>query len=150
ERISRIHALVGQLIEMAERHLEVAIPTYTHLQQAQTTVLGDHLCAYAWLLLRAVGRFTDCLARVSASPLGAGASAGSSLPLGRQATAGGRGVGRVMSNPLDAVPSRDFMAECACSASQAMLHLPRRGEEGAVWTPPEFAWARLADSVATG
>ncbi|HLV91244.1 MAG: argininosuccinate lyase [Acidimicrobiales bacterium] len=150
ERISRIHALVGQLVEMAERHLEVVIPTYTHLQQAQTTVLGDHLCAYAWMLLRDVGRFTDCLARVSESPLGAGASAGSSLPLDRKATAEALGFDRVMSNTLDAVASRDFVAEYAFSATQTMLHLSRLAEEIVLWTTSEFGWARLADSVATG
>lgn len=150
EKIAAIHALVAHLADMAEDHAEVVVPTYTHLQQAQTTVLGDHLCAYAWMLLRDSGRFTDCLDRLSESPLGAGASAGSSLPLDRQATAEALGFDRVMPNTLDAVAARDFVAEYVFASTQTMLHLSRLAEEIVLWASAEFGWAKLADPVATG
>jgi argininosuccinate lyase len=149
-RIDGIRSLVARLADMAERHAEVVIPTYTHLQQAQTTTLGDHLCAYAWMLLRDASRFTDCVGRTAESPLGASASAGSSLPLDREATARALGFDRVMPNTLDAVAARDFVAEYTFCVTQTMLHLSRLAEEIVIWTTSEFGWAKLADAVATG
>ncbi len=138
------------LAELAEEHAGTAIPSYTHLQQAQVTSLGNHLLAYAFMSLRDAGRFDSCRQRSSFSSLGAGASAGSSLPLDRRATAAELGFDHVAWNTLDAVASRDFVSEMVFACAQTMVHLSRLAEEVVLWAGAEFSWLTLGDEVSTG
>ena len=71
-----------------EAHAEgIYLPGYTHMQQAQPVSLAHHLAAYCWMLLRDVDRMKDAKRRADVSVLGAGALAGSSLPLNPAFTA---------------------------------------------------------------
>jgi argininosuccinate lyase len=149
-RGDQVAGLIEVLARLAEEHGATVIPTYTHGQQAQSTTLGDHLLAYAWMLLRDRERMNGCVIRLAESPLGAGASAGSSLPLDRAATAGELGFPRVMANTLDAVGSRDFVGEYVFCCAQAMANLSRLAEEVALWSTREFGWVTLGDDVSTG
>ena len=73
--------LVDALVELGERNREAYLPGYTHLQRAQPVLLTHHLSAHAWALLRDVDRLLDARDRMNVSPLGAGALAGTSLPI---------------------------------------------------------------------
>ena len=150
ERVTHLHSFAEALVEVAEDHVGTVVPSYTHLQQAPPTTLGHHLLAYAWMALRSAGRFGDARRRLAVSPLGSGASAGSSLPLDREMTADALDLEGVMANSLDAVGSRDFVAEYVFSCAQAMTDLSRLAEEVILWTTTEFGWARLSDEVSTG
>ena len=150
ERIDQLHLFAGTLAGIAEDHAETIIPSYTHLQQAQPTTLGHHLLAYAWMALRGAERLADAMKRIEISPLGAGASSGSSLPLDREAVAGLLGLGGVMPNSLDAVGSRDFAAEYVFCCAQSMMDLSRLAEEIVLWATTEFGWITLSDEVSTG
>jgi argininosuccinate lyase len=149
ERIEQLHAFGLALAEIAERHSATVVPSYTHLQQAQPTTLGHHLLAYAWMAARDAERFAGARHRIDVSPLGAGASAGTSLPIDPEATARELGMG-VFDNSLDAVGSRDHLAEYVFCCAQAMVNLSRLAEEAILWATPEFGRARLGDSVSTG
>lgn len=150
DRIRQIDELVGLLADLAENHAEMVIPSYTHLQQAQPTTLGHHLLAYAWMAVRAAERFIDARDRIAISPLGAGASAGSSLDLDRRMTAEVLGLDGVIPNSMDAVGSRDFVAEYVFCCAQTMVELSRLAEEIILWASREFGWVRLSDEVSTG
>jgi argininosuccinate lyase len=150
DRIAQLQRLVSLLADIAETHAETVVPSYTHLQQAQATTLGHHLLAYAWMLVREAGRFDDAISRIAISPLGAGASAGSSLPLDRQMTAEMLDLDEVMANSMDAVGSRDFVAEYVFCCAQTMAELSRLGEELIMWASREFGWIKLSDAVSTG
>jgi argininosuccinate lyase len=126
------------------------LPGYTHLQQAQPVLLAHHLMAHAWALLRDVDRLADCRRRADVSPLGAGALAGSSLPLDPDATAAGAGFSARFENSLDATSDRDFVAESLFVLAMEAVHLSRMGEEVVLWTTEEFGFARLDDAYATG
>jgi argininosuccinate lyase len=149
-RSAQLHEWVETLVTLAEASAEVVIPTYTHLQQAQVTSLGNHLLAYAWMAVRDIRRFSDCAMRLNASPLGAGASAGSTLPISREETAESLGMLGPVPNTLDAVASRDFVAEYVFCCAQTMVHLSRLAEEIVLWASHEFGWLRLGDEVSTG
>ena len=84
------------------------------------------------------------------SPLGAGALAGSSLPLDPDGIAADLGFARRFDNSLDAVADRDFVAELCFVGSLLMVHLSRLGEEIVLWTTDEFGFMTLADEYATG
>jgi argininosuccinate lyase len=150
DRITQLHGFAVAITDIAQSHANTVVPSLTHLQQAQPTTLGHHLMAYAWMAMRDADRFADALARIDVSPLGAGASAGTSLPIDPEATARKLGMGSVFENSLDAVGSRDHLAEYVFCCAQTMVNLSRLAEEIVLWATPEFGRARLDDSVSTG
>jgi argininosuccinate lyase len=147
---SRIHELQRVLVQRAGESTEIALPGYTHLQRAQPVLLAHHLLAHFWALARDVDRWHDCLARADVSPLGAGALAGSSLPLDPESVANALDFARPFENSLDAVSDRDFVAEALFVAALTQVHLSRLGEEIVLWSTDEFGFMQLADAYATG
>ncbi len=128
----------------------VYLPGYTHLQRAQPVLLAHHLLAHFWAFERDVDRLLATVERLDVSPLGAGALAGTSLPLDPARTAHELGFARAFHNSLDAVSDRDFVAEALFDLGLLGVHLSRLGEEWVLWTTEEFGFARLDDAYATG
>ncbi len=126
------------------------LPGYTHLQQAQPVLLAHHLLAHGWALARDVDRLAEARRRADVSPLGAGALAGSSLPLDPERTAAEVGFAAVFDNSLDAVADRDFVADALYALAVLGVHLSRLGEELVLWTSSEFGFVELDDAFATG
>ena len=149
-RVEQIQHLVRVLVEQADDVGDTIVASYTHLQQAQAIPFAHHLLAYAWMLLRDADRFVDARERVDISPLGAGASAGSALPLRPDRVAESLGFHAAFGNSLDAVSSRDFASEYVFAAAQTMVHLSRLSEELALWATEEYAWAEYDDAYTTG
>ena len=128
----------------------IYLPGYTHLQRAQPVLLAHHLAAHAWAMLRDIDRLQQSLERLDVSPLGAGALAGSSLPIDPSVSAAQMGFSKVFANSLDAVSDRDFVAEILFDLALLGTHLSRMGEEWVLWTTEEFGFAHLDDAFATG
>lgn len=128
----------------------VYLPGYTHVQRAQQVLLAHHLMAHAWAFTRDIDRLISTINRADVSPLGAGALAGSSLPLDPDFTAREMGFADRFSNSLDAVSDRDFVAEALFDLALIGTHLSRIGEEWVLWTSEEFGFATLDDRYATG
>ncbi len=150
DRIDQLRAFIVMLVDMAESVGDTVVPSYTHLQQAQAIPLAHHLLAYAWMLKRDAERFVDATVRIDVSPLGAGASGGSSLPLDAEISAELLGMADVFDNSMDAVGSRDIAAEYVWCSTQAMLHLSRLSEELLLWSTSEFGWVTFSDAYTTG
>jgi argininosuccinate lyase len=148
--ISDIRAVQNVLLMLAEKHLEVVMPGYTHLQRAQPILFSHHLLAYFWMLERDKGRFSDCLKRANQSPLGAGALAGTTFAINRMRTAELLEFSSVYPNSLDAVSDRDFVIEFLSTSALTMTHLSRFCEEIVLWTSAEFRFLRLDDTYSTG
>jgi argininosuccinate lyase len=122
----------------------------THLQHAQPVSFGHQLLAHVQPLLRDLDRLRDWDARAAICPLGAGALAGSSLPLDPAAVAAELGFAASAANSIDAVSDRDFVAEFLFVTALIGVHLSRLGEEIVLWTSQEFGWVALDDAFATG
>jgi argininosuccinate lyase len=142
--------LLETLLRRAEAAEGIYLPGYTHLQRAQPVMLAHHLLAHGWSMARHVDRIGEALTRIDVSPLGAGALAGSSLPLDPDVTAELLGFRARFENSLDAVGSRDHVAESLFVLSLIAIDLSRLGEEVVLWTTDEFGFARLSDAYATG
>ncbi len=142
--------LVDVLAGIGEGSADVYLPGYTHLQRAQPVLLSHHLGAHAWSLLRDVDRLLDARDRMSESPLGAGALAGTSLSIDPRHAADELGFDGVFANSLDAVSDRDFVAETLFDIALLGVHLSRMGEELVLWTTAEFNFAVLSDEFTTG
>ena len=150
ELAGRVHGLERVLMERAAEAGECYLPGYTHLQRAQPVLLAHHLLAHGWALARDVDRLLETRARLDVSPLGAGALAGSSLPLDPDGVASDLGFARRFENSLDAVSDRDFVAEILFDLALLGVHLSRIGEEVAIWSTEEFGFLTLDDAYATG
>ena len=155
----RDHArgVAGRLVELcealtvqAEHLLGVPAPGMTHLQHAQPILFSHQLLAHVQAFLRDLDRLADWDRRAAVSPLGAGALAGSSLPLDPEKVAVELGFTSAAANSIDAVSDRDFAAEFLFVAALAGVHLSRLGEEVVLWTSQEFGWVELDDAYATG
>jgi argininosuccinate lyase len=135
---------------LLDRAAEAVMPGFTHLQPAQPVLLAHHLTAYIEMFRRDRGRFSDARRRCGESPLGAGALAGSSLPLDREAVARELGFDSVTRNSLDSVSDRDFVIEMSAASALVMVHLSRLAEEVVLWATPAFGFVELPDRLATG
>lgn len=148
--MSRVVDLEEVLLARAEEAGDIYMPGYTHLQRAQPVLLAHHLLAHVWGLSRDVSRIADCRARMNVSPLGAGALAGSSIPLDPDGVAQDLGFAHRFPNSMDAVSDREFVAETIFCCTTVALHLARMGEELWLWSSDEFGFAVLDDAYATG
>jgi len=142
EAREEIDALALVVLSFAESEADTLMPGYTHLQRGQPVTLGHHLLAWVEMLDRDRSRFAFAAEAAAASPLGAGAVAGSTL--GLPAPAG------QMRNSIDAVADRDFALDYLYAAAVLFAHLSRIGEEIVLWSTSEFGFARLPESAATG
>lgn len=142
--------LAEALVEVGSTYPTAYLPGYTHLQRAQPVLLTHHLNAHAFSILRDVDRLLEARTRMNVSPLGAGALAGTSLPINPSVTAGLLGFDRPFANSMDAVSDRDFVAETLFDIALLGVHLSRMGEELVLWTTSEFGFATLGDDFTTG
>ena len=145
-----IVALQDVLAQRATEAADVYLPGYTHMQRAQPVLLAHHLLAHGWGLARDVDRLLTTVDRLNSSPLGAGALAGSSLPLDPDYVAAELGFHSRFENSLDAVADRDFVAEALFDLALLGVHLSRLGEEIVLWSTEEFGFCTLDDAYATG
>jgi argininosuccinate lyase len=142
EAAQGLHALAAVLLERAGDEADAPMPAYTHLQRALPITLGHHLLAWVEMLERDVARFAFASQQAAPSPLGAGAVAGSTLPLPAPPNA--------MRNTVDAVADRDYVLDYLYACAALFVHLSRISEELVLWVTSEFGFARLPENAATG
>src|SRR5579862_4621360 len=142
EADAAIARLTETILDLADREAETPLPGYTHLQRAQPVTVGHHLHAWIEMLERDRSRFEHAAGASAPSPLGAGALAGSTLPLPTPSNG--------VRNSIDAVADRDFALDYLYAASVLFTHLSRIGEEIVLWCSAEFGFAGLPESAATG
>lgn len=136
-------------LELAQAHTETIIPGYTHLQRAQPISFAFHLLAYVEMFSRDKQRFNLTPSEVEA-PLGAGALAGSTLPLEREFTSAKLGFANPTRNALDSVSDRDYLLDFLSACSIGMMHLSRLAEEIILWSSSEWKLIKLSDKYTTG
>ncbi|APW47296.1 argininosuccinate lyase [Rhodoferax antarcticus] len=148
--------LQKSLLEVAEKHVEVILPGFTHLQVAQPISFGHHMLAYVEMFSRDAERMREVRQRVNRLPLGAAALAGTSYPLDRERVAktlamvNDAGEPQVCQNSLDAVSDRDFAIEFTAAAALCMVHISRLSEELIIWMSQNFGFIKIADRFTTG
>jgi argininosuccinate lyase len=138
------------LVDLAESHVDVIMPGYTHLQPAQPVLFSHHLMAYYEMFKRDRARFKGTLERINVMPLGSAALAGTTYPIDVKHTAKLLAFPQVSANSLDAVSSRDFIMEFLAAASICMVHMSRLSEELVLWSSAEFGFVEIPDAFATG
>ena len=145
-----VKAVIEALADQAEQHTEAIMPGYTHLQRAQPVSFGHYLMAYAMMLLRDLGRLSDCKKRTNVSPIGCCALAGTTYDTDRRMEAELLGFDDIALNSMDGVSDRDFCLELLSALAILMMHLSRLSEELVLWSSWEFRFIKLSDSFTTG
>jgi argininosuccinate lyase len=142
--------LRSALVDRAAADMDTVLPGYTHLQRAQPVRLAHHWLAHFEALSRDDGRLRDARLRMDRCPLGAGALAGSSLPLDRESTARELGFRAPTRNSLDSVAARDGALELLAGLAILAVSLSRIAEEIVIWSSSEFDFVRLDDAYSSG
>ncbi|MDH4163261.1 MAG: argininosuccinate lyase [Nitrospirota bacterium] len=145
-----LRELQRTIVDLAERNQDTVMPGYTHLQRAQPVLFGHHLLAYYEMFERDRERLTDCFKRVNILPLGAGALAGTVLPIDRKLVAELLRFDGIAENSMDAVSDRDFAVEFLSACAQIMVHVSRLAEEMVLWSSSEFGFITISDAFTTG
>ena len=143
-------ALQEVLLEQASQHTETVMPGYTHTQHAQPISAGFCLSAYASMFQRDQQRLAAAYERTNLCPLGAAAIAGTSFPIDRELTARLLGFDGLVPHALDAVGSRDFMAEALSALAILATNLSRLAEELVLFSTYEYGMIELPDAYASG
>ncbi|MEA2303722.1 MAG: argininosuccinate lyase [Solirubrobacteraceae bacterium] len=150
ELLAAVEALMATLVDVAERHLDWALPGYTHLQRAQPVYLAHHLLAYVWMLERDRARLRFAVDQAGQLPLGAGALAGVNFATDRRMVADELGFAGVAPNSIDAVANRDFVLDLLNACATCATHLSRLGAELVLWSSEEFGFVVLSDAWTSG
>lgn len=148
--LDALGALLEALCERAEEHSTTVMPGLTHLQPAQPVSVGFHLLAHGFALTRDGARLEAARDAADVSALGAGALAGTTLPLDPSIAARELGCSRMFDNAMDVISDRDFACDLVYATATLGVHLSRLAEEIVLWTSPLWAFARLPDEWSTG
>jgi argininosuccinate lyase len=127
--------------------IDVVMPGYTHLQHAQPVTAAHLLLAHHDRLKRDTDRIRDVYSRVNISPMGSAALATSSFNIDRFRVAELLGFNGLIENSIDAVSSRDFVAEAVFNLSLIMANLSSFAEEVILWSTLEFSFIKLPDEL---
>jgi argininosuccinate lyase len=147
---ARLAGLQRAFLAGADRHRDLIVPGYTHLQRAQPVLAAHYFVAYVEKLNRDRGRVADCRRRLNVLPLGAAALAGTSLPIDREHVARSLGFDGVAANSLDVSSDRDFALESVFVLAMIAEHLSGWAEEWVLWSTQEFSFLALPDELCTG
>jgi argininosuccinate lyase len=147
---SRLRDLQRALLHIAEKHLDLVMPGYTHLQRAQPITFSHYWLGQMEAFERDRERLRDCLVRTDVLPLGSGALAGSTIVLDREFLTGKLGFSRVSQNSIDAVSDRDFVCEFLFCLAMIAIHLSRLSEDFIIWSTSEFGFVKFSDAFSTG
>ncbi len=142
--------LQRSIVNKAELHMDVIMPGYTHLQQAQPLLFSHWLMSYFWKFRRDQMRLRDVIHRASVMPLGAGAIAGTPFDIDRRFLAHELGFSAASANSVDAVSDRDYVVEFLCWSALLQVHISGLAEDLVLWASREFGFVEIDGRYATG
>jgi argininosuccinate lyase len=148
--LSATSDLVAVLAQRAEEHVDTLMPGYTHLQRAQPISVGFYLCAHGAALARDRERFAAARDAADVCVLGAGALAGTTLPLQAEVAREQLDASGLFLNAMDAVSDRDFASDLLHACALCGVHLSRLAEEIVIFSSSEFGFMQLPDAWSTG
>ncbi len=138
------------LLNSANKHAQVIIPGYTHLQQAQPVLVSFYLSSYFFKFQRDLEQLFALRKWLNVSPLGSCAFAGTGIAIDRDMLARKLGFDKPCENALDGVSDRDFLCDFVYYLNRINLHLSHLAEDFVIFATREFNLISLDDSIATG
>jgi argininosuccinate lyase len=147
EQATRLEAV---LLSRARRHAEVLMPIYTHYQAAMPISYGYYLLGVAEALGRDITAVQQAAAGLRLCPLGAGAVAGTDLPICPARAAELLGFTDSYRHATDAVASRDVALRLLAAVAGVAVTLSRLAADLQLWSTAEFGFLRFPDRLVGG
>jgi len=147
---AKIRVAQRSFVDRADGLQAELYPGWTHMQAAQPVSWAHYLLSFVEMFDRDERRLASYLDLHDVSPLGAGALAGSTLPLAPEKTARSLGFKQPFRNSYDVVGDRDFILELLQIASQIMIHASRLAEDFVYMSSTAVGWIELPDALCTG
>jgi argininosuccinate lyase len=142
--------LINSFLNKAKKNIDVIMPGFTHLKNAQPVLFSHYLLAYVEMFKRDKKRIKNFLENINENPLGSAALAGTSYNIDRHFTSKKLGFKKPTDNSIDSVSDRDFAIEFLFIASLCSVHLSRLAEEIIIWNSDLVNLITLEDSLLTG
>jgi argininosuccinate lyase len=143
--------LFDLLIQLSNRHKDVLLPGYTHLQIAMPSSFGMWFGAYAESLVDDLLVLHAAYQISNKNPLGSGAGYGSSFPLNRTMTTELLGFQSLHYNAVYAQMSRGKTEQTACTAIAALATtVSRLAMDVCLYNSQNFGFLTLPDELTTG
>ena len=151
EIATEVRALFDRLQELSEKHKEVLMPGYTHLQIAMPSSFGLWFGAYAETLVDDMRLLVAAYDIANQNPLGSAAGYGSSFPLNRTMTTRLMGFETMHYNVVAAQMSRGKSERAAANAIAAVAAtVGRMAMDLCLFMSQNFGFVKLPDSLTTG
>ena len=145
-----IHDLIKNFTNLAEKNIDIIMPGFTHLKNAQPVLFSHYLLAYVEMFKRDYVKFQNVINNANENPLGAGALAGTSYNIDRHLTSKLLGFKNPTHNSIDSVSDRDYAIEFLFASSLCAMHLSRLAEEIILWNSDLVNFISIEDSLLTG
>ena len=150
ELIHEINSLIKTVIKKADKNLNIIMPGFTHLKNAQPIYFSHYLLSYVEMFTRDKKRFINNLNSLYENPLGVAALSGTSFNIDRFYTTKKLAFKKPTNNSIDTVSDRDFALDFLSTASICSVHISRIAEELIIWNSDGFKMINLSDKVLTG
>ncbi|MBT6120876.1 argininosuccinate lyase [bacterium] len=145
-----IRKLMQEIYNIAVVSMDIQLPGFTHLQNAQPVLLSHHLLAFFEKFNRDYERFSNCMESVDYCPLGAGALAGNNYQIDRDFVCKELGFKRPTLNSMDTVSDRDYIIDYCSASATLMTHMSGWCEEIVLWASPLINFVKIGDDFTTG
>jgi len=143
--------LFNLLLELAEKHKEVLIPGYTHLQIAMPSSFGLWLSAYAESLIDDLQFINAAYKIADQNPLGSAAGYGSSFPIDRNFTTKAMGFETMKYNVVAAQMGRGKVEKStAFGMSSIAATLSKMSMDICLYMSQNFNFISFPDELTTG
>ena len=147
----QVKSLFDLMMEMAEKHQNVLLPGYTHLQIAMPSSFGMWFSAYAESLIDDVTMLNAALKIVDQNPLGSAAGYGSSFPIDRTFTTKELGFETLKYNAVAAQMSREKSEKTlAFAMSSVAATLSKFAMDVCLYMSQNFDFISLPAHLTTG
>src|SRR6056300_1811810 len=147
---SLIHLLIKDFANLANKNIDVVMPGFTHLKNAQPVLFSHYLLAYVEMFKRDYKKYLNVIKNTSENPLGSAALAGTSFNLDRNYTSSNLGFNKPTDNSIDRVSDRDYALEFLFVSSLCSMHLSRLAEEIVLWNSDIVKMISIKDKMLTG
>ncbi len=143
--------LTTEFGDFAQKHEFLPMPGYTHMQKAMPSSVGMWAGSFAESLIDDLRLLKNAFEITDASPLGAGASYGVSLPIDRQLVSDLLGFEKVQNNSLYTQTARvKFQIAIMHACSQIMITLSRFAEDMLLYTTSEYDLFDVDEKLCSG
>ncbi len=130
------------LLNLAEHHKEIMLPTYVHLKKSRSISLSDFWLTYELRFARDFKRLEEVRKKLETLPLTETVQLSTGKVIERQKIGQYLGFYTIIENNLDAATDRDYLLEFAAFASIMSVHISQLSSDLMTWSTQEFGFVR--------